>query len=111
MRSLLCQVLTLHRFCIPQRHAHAWRRFSSDETSRGVQRRRLIEEAHARAMAAGEMGYFDPETGLFVFTALQHLNRGYCCGSGCRHCPYDHVNTPEKIAAAEAAAAAAAAAK
>ena len=23
-----------------------------------------------------------------VFTAAYHLKRGYCCGSGCRHCPY-----------------------
>ncbi|MBL7715791.1 MAG: hypothetical protein JNL01_10020 [Bdellovibrionales bacterium] len=24
-----------------------------------------------------------------VFTAAYHLKRGYCCGSGCRHCPYN----------------------
>lgn len=24
-----------------------------------------------------------------VFTALFHVLRGQCCGSGCRHCPYD----------------------
>ncbi len=23
-----------------------------------------------------------------VFTATYHLKRGYCCNSGCRHCPY-----------------------
>ncbi|MEX2565308.1 MAG: DUF5522 domain-containing protein [Cyclobacteriaceae bacterium] len=23
-----------------------------------------------------------------VFTEAYHLLRGYCCGSGCRHCPY-----------------------
>lgn len=23
-----------------------------------------------------------------VFTAAYHLKRGYCCGSGCRHCPF-----------------------
>jgi Family of unknown function (DUF5522)/Cysteine-rich CWC len=28
------------------------------------------------------------ENGLSVFTAAYHLRRGYCCGSGCRHCPY-----------------------
>ena len=27
-----------------------------------------------------------------VFTAAYHLKRGYCCGSGCRHCPYDSAN-------------------
>ena len=30
--------------------------------------------------------YFD--NGLMVFTAAHHLRRGWCCGSGCRHCPY-----------------------
>lgn len=25
---------------------------------------------------------------VIVFTALYHLRRGYCCGRGCRHCPY-----------------------
>ena len=28
------------------------------------------------------------EGAMIVFTALYHLRRGYCCGSGCRHCPY-----------------------
>ncbi|WP_414698961.1 DUF5522 domain-containing protein [Oligoflexus sp.] len=30
----------------------------------------------------------DPATGYLVFTAAYHLKRGYCCGSGCRNCPY-----------------------
>jgi hypothetical protein len=34
--------------------------------------------------------YFDG--GLMVFTADYHLRRGYCCGSGCRHCPYETVS-------------------
>ena len=29
------------------------------------------------------------ERGLMVFTAAYLLRRGYCCGSGCRHCPYE----------------------
>jgi hypothetical protein len=29
------------------------------------------------------------EGAFIVFTRLYHLKRGYCCGSGCRHCPYD----------------------
>ncbi len=24
-----------------------------------------------------------------VFTALFHIQRGSCCGNGCKHCPYD----------------------
>jgi hypothetical protein len=31
------------------------------------------------------------ENGAVVFTAAYHLRRGTCCGSGCRHCPYDHI--------------------
>jgi hypothetical protein len=47
-----------------------------------------IQEAHDRAVAAGEPGYADPVTGFFVFTAAELAARGECCGSGCRHCPY-----------------------
>lgn len=32
------------------------------------------------------------ENGYVVFTAQYHLRRGYCCGSGCRHCPYSEGN-------------------
>ena len=28
------------------------------------------------------------EKGLMVMTAKYHLKRGYCCGNGCRHCPF-----------------------
>jgi hypothetical protein len=28
------------------------------------------------------------EDGRWVFSAHYHLRRGYCCTSGCRHCPY-----------------------
>ena len=28
------------------------------------------------------------EGGYMVFTEHFLLARGYCCGSGCRHCPY-----------------------
>lgn len=47
-----------------------------------------ILAAHAAAVAAGEAGYPDPVTGLFVMTVDQLLSRGECCGSGCRHCPW-----------------------
>jgi hypothetical protein len=29
------------------------------------------------------------ENGLVVFTAAFHIRRGFCCGSVCRHCPYE----------------------
>ena len=31
---------------------------------------------------------FYMEGPYLVFTAAYHLKRGYCCNSGCRHCPY-----------------------
>jgi hypothetical protein len=32
--------------------------------------------------------YYFNEKGLMVLTAHYLRNRGYCCGNGCRHCPY-----------------------
>lgn len=54
--------------------------------------------AHDAAVARGDDMYVDPETSLSVFTRVAHLNRGRCCGSHCRHCPYGHANVPaEKV--------------
>ncbi len=33
--------------------------------------------------------YITPE-GYRCFTEQYHLKRGYCCESGCRHCPYGY---------------------
>ena len=52
---------------------------------------------HEAACARGENTYRDPETGYTVFTAIAHLARGKCCGSGCRHCPYGHEAVPTRI--------------
>jgi len=32
------------------------------------------------------------EDELMVFTETYHRARGHCCGSVCRHCPFDYVN-------------------
>jgi hypothetical protein len=37
--------------------------------------------------------YYD--NGYMVFTAKYLSARGYCCGNGCRHCPYDYINVTE----------------
>jgi hypothetical protein len=47
-----------------------------------------ILRAHADAVARGLPVYADPVSGLSVFTAVFLADRGYCCDSGCRHCPY-----------------------
>jgi hypothetical protein len=51
-------------------------------------RRAEILAAHRHALSAGDAGYNDPATGLFVFTAAYLMARGTCCDSSCRHCPY-----------------------
>jgi len=33
--------------------------------------------------------YYSPE-GYIVFTEHYHRKRGYCCQSGCKHCPYGY---------------------
>ncbi|KXN69421.1 hypothetical protein CONCODRAFT_18327 [Conidiobolus coronatus NRRL 28638] len=54
---------------------------------------------HDEKVKNGELHYEDPDTGYFVFTELSHKKRGYCCGSQCRHCPFDfeNVGKPDKI--------------
>ncbi|MFM1848273.1 MAG: hypothetical protein RL417_1747 [Pseudomonadota bacterium] len=50
--------------------------------------RALWEKLHTEACARRELTYRDPRTGYTVFTRVKLLERGYCCKSGCRHCPY-----------------------
>ena len=33
--------------------------------------------------------YFYEEKGRTVFTEEYHIERGYCCGNRCRHCPFE----------------------
>ena len=42
----------------------------------------------------GKHYYYNSE-GLVVLTALFHTRRGYCCGNGCLHCPFNFSNVPE----------------
>jgi hypothetical protein len=56
-----------------------------------------IEEAHRAAELCGASTYKDPATGYNVFTKSSHLKRGKCCGSACRHCPFDHINVTQRI--------------
>lgn len=41
----------------------------------------------SKPMKEGIDYYNDPK-GYRVFTVKYHTERGYCCGNGCRHCPY-----------------------
>jgi hypothetical protein len=39
--------------------------------------------------------YYVNDDGLIVLTEQYHLEKGYCCGYGCKHCPYKYENVPE----------------
>ena len=73
----------------------------SEEAKAVAERQELadIEEAHRCAVREGKLQYTDPVTGYSVFSQLASSRRGYCCGSGCRHCVYNHENVkPERKA-------------
>lgn len=53
-------------------------------------------EVHKAACDVGDAQYNDPATGFKVFTEVALKARGKCCGSGCRHCPYNHENVKDK---------------
>ena len=45
-------------------------------------------------LVEGEDYYYNDQ-GYIVLTEKFHLKKGYCCGNGCKHCPYEFVNVPE----------------
>ena len=47
----------------------------------------MFDDLNKNKLIEGEDYYLTPE-GYKVFTSNYHLKRGYCCKSGCKHCPY-----------------------
>lgn len=45
-------------------------------------------------LTEGEHYYYNEE-GFVVLTEKFHLQKGYCCGNGCKHCPFEFINVPE----------------
>jgi hypothetical protein len=45
-------------------------------------------------MVEGEDFYFNDE-GFIVLTEKYHLYKGFCCGNGCKHCPFNYESVPE----------------
>ena len=62
----------------------------NDESDSEVEPRPSLEEG---------LDYY-LEHGLMVFTEAYLLKRGFCCESGCRHCPYGYVK-PEGFVTAD----------
>lgn len=50
-----------------------------------MKQKELVEGVH----------FYINETGYIVLTEQYHLEKGFCCGMGCLHCPYRHENVPE----------------
>ena len=42
----------------------------------------------------GEDFYYNTQ-GYIVLTENFHLKKGFCCGNGCKHCPYNFECVPE----------------
>jgi len=47
-----------------------------------------------KGLIEGKHFYYNEE-GLVVLTEAYHLEKGYCCGNGCKHCPYEFESVPE----------------
>nr|KAF6266998.1 hypothetical protein mPipKuh1_001757 [Pipistrellus kuhlii] len=52
-------------------------------------------EGWLAVIEAQQLTYVDPATGYLVLTRLAHKQRGRCCGSACRHCPYGQANVQD----------------
>jgi len=56
----------------------------------------MNEPNKEQKLIEGEDFYFTPE-GYKCFTEKFHLKRGYCCKSGCKHCPYGYDKKEMKL--------------
>jgi hypothetical protein len=58
---------------------------SDDRDDNGSASQASAPPSDAQTLGSEDFYYEGP---YLVFTAAYHLKRGYCCNSGCRHCPY-----------------------
>lgn len=50
----------------------------------------------AKKLIEGTDFYYNEE-GFIVLTESYHLRKGYCCGNGCKHCPYDYIHVDDPL--------------
>ena len=43
------------------------------------------------------LDFYYNEDGWIVLTEKYHLDKGSCCGNGCRHCPYNYEKVDEPL--------------
>lgn len=41
--------------------------------------------------------FYTNEMGFIVFTEAYHKKRGFCCKSGCKHCPYGYDKKTDRF--------------
>ena len=41
--------------------------------------------------------FYYNENNFLVFTEKYHVQRGYCCGNECIHCPFNYENVAEPL--------------
>jgi hypothetical protein len=52
-------------------------------------------EADMKAQLIEGVDFYFNEDGYVVLTEKYHLEKGFCCGNGCKHCPYEFEAVPE----------------
>ena len=57
---------------------------------------KLVNLSQILPTKATEGIHYIMENGLLVFTELNHIQRGYCCGSNCRNCAYGFLLATNK---------------
>ncbi len=57
----------------------------------------ILKQSFRNEAADEKMDDYYTESGFTVFTEKYLLDRGYCCGNGCRHCPYDYKAVSEPL--------------
>ena len=72
--------------CLKQRLQEAVQEYAA-AIKTGKQKNEAPKYANKQHAMQEGIDYY-MENGLLVMSGWHHLKRGYCCGSGCRHCPY-----------------------
>ena len=68
---------------------------SKVDYSQLTDKEKAIHQLHKEAVEEFKWTYIDPESGNKVNTRFRKFCLDKCCGSGCRHCIYDHENVGE----------------
>jgi hypothetical protein len=62
---------------------------------KNTQQNKPLQPGEAPPLEGFGEAYYCNDKGLIVFNEKYLLDRGYCCGNGCKHCPYDYEAVPD----------------